>query len=124
VSSLPENRSIGKFVPDIGTLTFYRPVDYRHLGLGFKVYSHNQCHRKGPNSYSEHGYALFPYYTGQVDDPQYQEYKIGSAAFENEADAIRQAIKWSEEFLADTQETITKVEENIAEMRLNLGSLT
>jgi hypothetical protein len=97
-------KGMGRFVPDVGDLQFWRPAQLGGNDSPFEIYTHNRCLRKGPNCYSEKGYALFPIWTGQSDDPQYQHYKIGYQAFETEAEAAKVAVEWNEQLLARKRE--------------------
>jgi hypothetical protein len=106
-------KGIGHFVPDIGGLQFWRPAQLGGSDAPFEVYTHNRCLRRPPNCYSEKGYALFPIWTGQADDPQYQDYKIGSSAFETEAEAAKVAIQWNEELIVRKRDDIERIEKTI-----------
>jgi len=108
----------GRYVPEIGTHEFW--TVQRTLNHGWGVGRRTQCHKTGPNLYSERGHAHAPYWSGKEDDPQYQGYRIGVEAFETEAEALKQAIEWTESHLSYEKEKIEKVEAELAQLRERL----
>lgn len=88
---------VGEWVPKIGTDTFWtvgkvNPTEIRE---------ETKCHAF-ENSYGR--FALVPYWGGLIDDPQYDEYKVGGNAFYTR----EEAVVASERYKAEARDRLTR----------------